>query len=467
MTLPRGFRVTLEPDTLLLNDAAVLLGGSPLVAFRLGPSVRHIVRQRGLTITDPQTAVVADRLLATNLALPDLDETPDARPGELTVVIPVRDRPEQLERCLASLGGLACFVVDDDSFHSESVREVAERHGATYLRLHRNVGPAGARNVGLAATCTPYVAFVDSDVQVRAEALLRLARHFADPSVALVGPRVVGHSRASRPRWFDRYETRASSLTLGKRGGVVRPGAAVAWLPSACLVARVEPLGVGFDDRLRVGEDVDLVWRLADGGHRVRYDADVEARHDTRGSVREWLGRKAVYGTGSATLATRHGEYVAPAVLSPAYALAAAAILARRRWAIPLVAWALVRGHRAIRRSLPEDCAAGPIATKVAVRGLGWAIRQQSALLLRHWWPATAVGVLMSANARRALATALFIDVAVVLRELDDLPRRDLAAHLAARRLDDLAYGAGLWFGALRARSARALLPRWVVRRPD
>ncbi len=467
MTLPTGFRITLEPDTVLLCEGAVLLGGSPLAALRLSPPVRDTVRQRRLTVTDPQTAVVADRLLATNLALPNVDETPGARPGELTVVIPVRDRPEQLDRCLASLRGLACVVVDDASHHSESVREVAEHHCATYLPLHHNVGPAGARNAGLAATRTPYVAFVDSDVQVHAEALLRLTRHFADPSVVLVGPRVVGHSRAPRPRWFERYETRASSLTLGTRGGVVRPGAAVAWLPSACLVARVEPLGEGFDDRLRVGEDVDLVWRLSDAGHRVRYDPAVEARHDTRGSVRDWLGRKAYYGTGSATLATRHGDYVAPAVLSPAYALAAAAILVRRPWAIPLVAWALVRGRREVSRALPEDRRAGPIATKVAVRGLGWAVRQETALLLRHWWPATAIGMLLSASVRRALATALLVDVAVVHHELDDLPRRDLAAHVAARWLDDLAYGAGLWCGALRVRSVRALIPRWVVGRRD
>ena len=30
---------------------------------------------------------------------------------------------------------------------------------------------------------------------------------------------------------------------------------------------------------------------------------------------------------------------------------------------------------------------------------------------------------------------------------------------MAGRRLDDLAYGAGLWWGALRARNPRALLP--------
>jgi hypothetical protein len=313
-------------------------------------------------------------------------------------------------------------------------------------------------------TSTPYVAFVDSDVEVHAEALLRLTRHFSDPSVVLVGPRVVGHTRALRPRWFERYETRASSHTLGTRGGVVRPEAAVAWLPSACLVARVELLGDGFDDRLRVGEDVDLVWRLTDAGHRVRYDPTVEARHDTRASVPRVAGTQGLL---------RHRERHPG---HPARRLRGAGgtvpgVRPRRRRGThtvamgdPLVAWALVRGHREVRRALPNDRTAGPIASKVAVRGLGWALRQESALLLRHWWPETAVGMLLSARARRAVATAVLVDLAVVHHEVDDLPGRGLAAHVAARWLDHLAYGAGLWRGAVAARSARALLPRWVVR---
>ncbi|MCW2575673.1 MAG: putative glycosyl transferase, partial [Modestobacter sp.] len=35
----------------------------------------------------------------------------------------------------------------------------------------------------------------------------------------------------------------------------------------------------------------------------------------------------------------------------------------------------------------------------------------------------------------------------------------DLPTFAAGRRLEDLAYGAGLWLGALRARNGRALLP--------
>jgi mycofactocin glycosyltransferase len=157
------------------------------------------------------------------------------------------------------------------------------------------------------------VAFVDSDVEIDAQSVLRMARHFADPRVCLVGPRVTGVTRSERPRWFERYEGFASSLTLGEKSATVGPGSTVGWLPSACLVGRTEVVAGAFDSSLRVGEDVDLVWRLVAQGHRVRYDATVVAAHDTRTTLRSWLGRKAFYGSGSAALAQRHGDALAPA----------------------------------------------------------------------------------------------------------------------------------------------------------
>jgi len=111
----------------------------------------------------------------------------------------------------------------------------------------------------------------------------------------LAGPRVVGRPRASSPRWFERYDAMASSLTLGRQPSNVRPGAVVAWLPSACLVARVAAIQDGFDAGMRVGEDVDLVLRLVAAGRCVRYDPSITAAHDTRPTLRAWLGRKFVY----------------------------------------------------------------------------------------------------------------------------------------------------------------------------
>lgn len=462
-TLPAGFTVRIAPDVLVADDGRLLVGGSPLTALRLSAAAQAMFVDGALSVNDDRTDHVAARLLATNLGVPDLRNVAQARAGALTVVIPVRDRPGQLDRTLQALAPLRCIVVDDASAGAEQVAQVAERHGARLVRLDVNVGPAAARNAGASLVTSPFVAFVDSDVEVEAERLLRLTRHFADPAVCLVGPRVNGAVRSRRPRWFERYDAVASSLTLGHRAASVGPGSAVGWLPSACLVGRTRVVGGAFDESLRVGEDVDLVWRLASRGYRVRYDPSVEAAHDTRSTLRSWLGRKAFYGTGSAALAKRHGDALAPAVLAPAYAVAGAALLLRRSWSLPVAGIALVTGIRSVERSLPKTPDSRYVAGVVAGRGLVWAVRQESALLLRHWWPAALGGVLVSRNVRRAIATAMVVDAIVGLSE-----HRHASDHLnpaymvLGRRLDDLAYGAGLWWGAFRARSMAALR----VRRP-
>ncbi|GAB4009157.1 mycofactocin biosynthesis glycosyltransferase MftF [Nocardioides ultimimeridianus] len=463
MTLPLGTRVRLAPATTVSADRSLVLGGSPLTALSLSRAGRTALTGRDLVVRDAASQHIAERLLATNLAQPDLDGVPAVAPEDLTVVLPVRDRADLLDRALTALRGLHCIVVDDASEQPRAIEEVADRHGARLVVLPGNLGPAGARNAGLDRVTTPFVVFVDSDVEVTPESLLRLTRHFTDPAVSVVGPRVAARTISRKPRWFEKYDAAAPSLALGREPGVVRPRAAVGWLPSACLVARTDVLrsdADGFAAALRVGEDVDLVWRLVDGGHRVRYDPTVAAFHATRTSARALLSRAFTYGTGGALLARRHGRAVAPAVLTPTYAAAGAAVLLRRRWGLPVALLCLANGTRSVRSRLPEAAERDRYAAGLAVRGLGWAVRQESSLLLRHWWPATAVALATSRTARRATATALVVDAAVALwesRHPDDRLRPDLL--LLGRRLDDAAYGAGLWWGCLRHRTLIPLLP--------
>ena len=463
--LPNGFQATLNPDTRHWADHRLLVGGSPLTAMRVAPDAAAHLRDGRVIVTDAVSAQLADRLVASNLACPDVSWAALAALADITVVVPVRDRPAQLARCLAALAPLAVIVVDDASHDPAAVAAVAQQHGAQVVRLMTNVGPAAARNAGLSRVRTPVIAFVDSDVEVSANALTHLARHLVDPAVALVGPRIEGRTRSTHPRWFEHYDAAASSLTLGNRPSTVRPGATVAWLPSACLIGRTSLLGSGFDAALRVGEDVDLVWRLVEQGHRVRYAPEVVAGHDVRTTVRGWLGRKFFYGTGGAPLARRHGTHIAPAVLSPNLAIAGAALLLRNRWSVPVAAVCSAVATRSVRRSLPpavDSATRTRIAARLAARGVGWAVRQESALLLRHWWPIALLGI-PSAHVRRAILSALIVDSYVAVAERGG-PCGQLPGVLVGRRLDDLAYGSGLWWGSLVGRSAVALRPRRPAR---
>lgn len=466
MRLPDGFTVQVRRDVRRLEDGVVLVGGSPLRMLRLSARARGLIAGTQLQVSDEVSALLARRLLAGNLADP-VGLMP-ARADDLTVVIPVRDRPVQLDRALAALTGLRCVVVDDASRDAGAIGVVARRHGATLIRLAANVGPAGARNAGLRAVGTPYVAFVDSDVVVETGALLALAGHLADPVVALVGPRVAGVTRFAWPRWYERYDAQASSLDLGPRPATVRPGSMIGWLPSACLVGRVEALADGFGADLRVAEDVDLVWRLLEAGHEVRYEPDVVAHHDVRRGIGAWLGRKVVYGSGGAELGIRHGDAIAPAALTPAMAVAGAALLARRRWSLPVAAVATAYNTFVLGRVLPAGEGRRRLLVELGGRSLGWAVVQESALMLRHWAPGWIALSLVSRRARRLAVSAILVELVVVRLQRG---RIEPGSGDLARRLDDLAYGCGLWLGVVRGlpgdrRAIRALVPRLIVSRP-
>jgi hypothetical protein len=75
----------------------------------------------------------------------------------------------------------------------------------------------------------------------------------------------------------------------------------------------------------------------------------------------------------------------------------------------------------------------------------------------RHHWPVALAASGLSRRARRWVAAAAVADAG-----LGWWPQRARVGPLrfaAARRLEDLAYGAGLWAGALRQREPSALLP--------
>ena len=464
--LPASYGFRLGETTHLCDDGATVMAGASVL--RLQPAAASVVAGAPTTCATPTARVVARRLLDRDAAVPwwPGPAPADEAVRDVTVVVPIRDRERQLARLLDALPtGLPVVVVDDASADPRGTRLVAESYGARWIGLDHNVGPAAARDRGLREVATPHVAFVDSDVVPGPGWLGTLRRHLDDPALAVVAPRVLGVEAAEGDGWLDRYEQARSSLDLGAAPAAVRVGGRVAYLPSACLLARVSALGDGFDTDLRCGEDVDLVWRLLGAGWRVRYEPAAVVRHDHRTTLWPWLGRKAFYGTSAAPLAARHGDAVAPLVLSPWTAALAVALLAQRRWSLPVAAGVGAVTTAAVARRLGGGRASWRSAGVMTLEAGVAAVWQTGSALTRHYWPLAALAATRSRRVRRAVAVAAVVDGLADRRRVGST--QPAAAYVAARRLDDLAYGAGLWWGAARERSVRALLPalRGIPRR--
>src|ERR1700722_2952371 len=109
---------------------------------------------------------------------------------------------------------------------------------------------------------------------------------------------------------------------MGARESIVRPGSRVPYVPGAALVVRRAAAGTGFVEAMRVGEDVDFVWRLAAAGGRVRYEPAATMPHQHRVRLRSWFARRKDYGTSAATLELRHPGAARPLQVSAWSALA-------------------------------------------------------------------------------------------------------------------------------------------------
>jgi mycofactocin glycosyltransferase len=458
--LPDGFAVRLDPRVRRRDGGATLLGGAPLRLLRLAARARPLLAGDRLEVADATTAALAARLLDAGLAHPDL--APASAAGGVTVVIPVKDRPAGLARLLAALradpvtAGLPVVVVDDGS--AVPVRA----DGAVVVRHEVARGPAAARNAGLRAVGTPLVAFLDSDCVPRPGWLPALLPHLADPRLALVAPRIVALPGTG---WLHGYESASGALDMGPRAAPVLPLTGVSYVPSAALLCRCSALrgpdgvGGGFDEAMRVAEDVDLVWRLTAAGWRVRYDPAAEVAHEHPTGTAEWLRRRAFYGTGAALLAARHDGLVSPLVVAPDVAAAGVLAVAGGRpgqaVAAGLLATRAVRLARRLAR--PGEPVPLALAAGLTARAAGVSARAMARSVTRHHWPLAVAAAVVSRRARRRLAVLAVVEGLVAW--VPDRSRVGPVEALAARRLDDLAYGAGLWAGAARARSAAALLP--------
>lgn len=457
--LPYGMRVALDRHALVVDGGTVLFGGAPPRMLRLSAAAAARMRDGQVEVDDPTSAALARRLLDAGIAHPVAVPAAAVPPAsDVTVVVPVKDRVDGLARLLAALpAGLgATIVVDDGSADAAGVRAVAEGVGAVLLRHPEARGPAAARNAGLAAARTPLVAFLDSDVVPQPGWLGPLLARFADPAVALAAPRIV--ALAGRG-WLGGYESVRSSLDLGPDPALVVPKSRVAYVPSAALVVRRAAVGAGFDDRMHVAEDVDLVLRLHEAGRRLRYEPASRVAHDHRTSFAAWWLRKAYYGTGAAPLSLRHPGSVPPMVLNTWSAAVSVLLLRGRPWSV-LAALAVAAGAaEQLARKLPVR---EPRRTAARLIGLGavGTVMQTADAVTRHYWPLSLVAALVSRRARRTVAViAVAEGVLDWWRRRHDPARPGLPGYLLARRLDDLAYGGGLWWGALRHRTLAPLRP--------
>lgn len=180
----------------------------------------------------------------------------------VSVVIPVYNRRSLLANAIRSVRAQVVqprdvIVVDDGSVDGSG--KEARRLGATVI-TQENAGSSGARNAGLRAAQTDWVAFLDSDDRWLPEHLAVVSPHLRDEKLALIsttarreGQKLVGAARRSPLQLKRAEELLWPWNPVVTSGSLVRRSAA-------------EAAG-GFDVSQRYNEDLDLWVRMLGIGH--------------------------------------------------------------------------------------------------------------------------------------------------------------------------------------------------------
>lgn len=446
-----------------LRAGRIVLGGSPWQLTVLPNTVRPFAQKlfaahrngiSAATKTEQEAAVwLLDRGIA--------DPLPIAKGAvdDVEVVVPVYRDTEALEDCLASLApqGLKVTVVDDASPKPDAARikRIAKKYGAKLIVRSTNGGAGAARNTGFAETRAPFVAFIDSDAIAAPDWVAKLRPLFDDPLIGAIGPRVRPDVRGMSD--IELYEETRSELDMGDEPSLIMIGAAVGWLPSASvMVRRAAVTDPPFEPGMRIGEDVDLFWRMHEAGWKVRYVPDVVNLHRVRATLSDFSSRRAGYGSSAAELEKRHRGILIPAQPS-IVGLVVLVALSLRRPSIAAIAtgYELLRQRRTLGSEVPNS-----VVVEMTARSIGSDMFWTGHLLRRDWWP---IGWALLATAPRSAVARGFAAAMMWEPVRDHLLRPSRLGpvrSLALRLFDDASYGTGVISGAVRKCVLNVVLPR-------
>jgi mycofactocin system glycosyltransferase len=232
----------------------------------------------------------------------------------VTVIIPVRNRPEEIAACLQSLSRLdypvdkmEVIVVDDAS--DDNTPEVISTFPVHLIPLKKRRQASFCRNLAAQRARGEILAFLDSDCIADPLWLRELVPAFRDPSNGAVGGMIDSYYNKNG---LDRYEKVKSSLNMGSWFKSSREENHLFYLPSCNLLVRRTLFlqSQGFKEDMHVGEDVDFCWRLQDQGHHVEYRPVGKVYHRHRNKMGHFCARRFDYGTSEPLLQKSHAKRV-------------------------------------------------------------------------------------------------------------------------------------------------------------
>ena len=239
-------------------------------------------------------------------------------PPPVTVAVVSWNTRELLGACLESLAGDAreglaeVHVVDNASDDGSAAMVAARFPWARLTASERNLGYGPAVNLVADGSRSPWLLAANADTAPRAGALAALLRcGESDREVGIVAPRLV-HGDGSTQHSVHPFPTLPFALAFNLGLAAVAPAwgrrrlleghwdpeqaRTIDWALGAFLLIRRAAFDAagGFDSEQWIyAEDLDLAWRAAASGWRVRYEPSAVVRHAGGAATSQAWGARA------------------------------------------------------------------------------------------------------------------------------------------------------------------------------
>ena len=233
---------------------------------------------------------------------------------KFSIVVPVYNRPEEVDELLESLCSQTCkdfevLIVEDGS--QKPCKDVCAKY-ADILDLHYyakpNSGPGQSRNYGVERAQGEYALILDSDVVLPQGFIQAIVDELSrEEAVAWGGP------DASHPSFTPIQKAISYSMTSffttgGIRGGKANNKAAFQLKKLDKFYPRSFNMGIRRDvylqlggfSKMRFGEDIDFSYRIVEAGYQPRLFPEAWVWHKRRTDFRKFF--RQVYNSGIARI---------------------------------------------------------------------------------------------------------------------------------------------------------------------
>ena len=228
-----------------------------------------------------------------------------------SVIIPVFNRPDEVDELLESLTGqtvsdFEVIVVEDGS--TKTCEEICQKY-ADSLDLHyymkENSGPGPSRNYGVERATGDYVLILDSDCVLPPTYMAAVSDELAQTPCDAFGGPDRAHESFTQVQKAISYSMTSFFTTGGIRGGKKKMDK---FYPRSFNmgVRRNVYNALGGFSKMRFGEDVDFSMRIVEGGYTSRLFPEAWVWHKRRTDMDKFFRQVFNSGIARINLTKRH-----------------------------------------------------------------------------------------------------------------------------------------------------------------